>query len=93
MCDLTKAIVLQTAMLVLGVVLTMQSAFFFRSRGMGMVGIIVPSFLLLAPFGLYILFGKYVCISGMPVPRKWRLIVGLGSILIVPVTVLFLLWP
>jgi hypothetical protein len=79
----TKAIVIESFLIIGSGILTVLLAIFFDSRGLSRLTQLTP-FIPTTVMGLYILFGKYVYFKG-PLTKLERIIWGVFFLLMVPV--------
>ena len=85
-----KAVLIQTFLLLASGIISITLMIFFKSRELENFAQLSLCFLT-TPFGLYILFGKYVYLKGVVITNQVRIVSGLFFLLIVPV-VYFIIW-
>ena len=79
----TKSFIIQTSVVLVSGVVTFLLMIFFQSKGLDNLTkycISVP----FTMFGLYVLFGKYIYLYGLPITKPLRIGTGLFYILIAP---------
>ena len=90
MADKGKAILIQAIILVISFIVTLVLHKYFETKGFIKLSYF-SSFFLLAPLGLYVIFGKYVYIRGVFLAMQQRIVLGLFFILVMPV-IYFIVW-
>ena len=84
MTNNAKAIIIQIIIIVFSGILTIVLSVFFRAKGLEKL-VIYCVFIPCTPLGIYILFGKYVYLSGVRITKTVRIVWGLFFLLITPV--------
>jgi hypothetical protein len=80
----TKAVIIETTLIIASVTIEFILNKFLRSRGLENIAK-YSIFFPLTVIGFYTLFGKYICISGLPITKPLRIVIGLFFLLITPV--------
>jgi len=88
MNDKNKDLLFQIIILVVSCIMTLVLFTYFKTKGFVKLSN-YSTFLLLAPFGLYIIFGKHVYIKGKFLTMPEKIGFGLFFILLMPASFLF----
>jgi len=78
-----KAIIIQTIIIIVCTVVYFKLKWFFESQESYKLAKL-STLIITVPFGLYILFGKYVRIRGFPIIKPFRICAGLFFIFLMP---------
>jgi hypothetical protein len=84
MTNNAKAIIIQIIIIVFSGILTIVLSLFFQSKGLEKLASYCM-FIPMTPFGIYILFGKYVYLKGTPITKTVRIFWGLFFLLLTPI--------
>ena len=88
MNDKNKSLLIQAIIYVVSLIVTLTLFGYFRTKGFIKLSH-YSSFLLLAPLGLYIIFGKHVYFRGEFLTMLQKIVWGLFFILVMPALFLF----